>query len=204
MLILAFFHPDQTDSPYLCPMIMIDNTIVTDEFRDAFFCCNLEKCLGACCVEGDAGAPLEEEEISLLEDYFIKIKPYMTPEGVEVVEKNGVFDYDASGNYVTPLVRDRDCAFVYYEDNIIRCAIQKAFDEGEIHFQKPVSCHLYPVRLEEKNGFTHLKYHKWDICEPARAFGQVKGILLYKFLKEALIRKFGENWYKQLVKQLGD
>lgn len=179
-------------------MIVIDNTIVSDEFRDARFCCNLEKCLGACCVEGDAGAPLEEEEISKLEDHLDDIKPFMTQAGIEEVEKTGVFDYDATGNFVTPLVRDRDCAFVYYEGDIIRCAIQKAFDEGNIHFQKPVSCHLYPIRLEEKNGFVHLKYHKWDICNPARVFGLAKGILLYKFLKDALIRKFGENWYRKL------
>jgi hypothetical protein len=183
-------------------MIVIDNTIVSDEFRDARFCCNLGKCLGACCVEGDAGAPLEEEEISMLEDHLDDIKPFMTQAGIEEVERTGVFDYDATGNFVTPLVRDRDCAFVYYEGDIIRCAIQKAFDEDKIRFRKPVSCHLYPVRLSNKNGFITIKYHQWGICDPARKNGKTQGIFLYQFLEEALIRRFGISWYNQLVKQI--
>ncbi|MEZ5146410.1 MAG: DUF3109 family protein [Bacteroidales bacterium] len=180
-------------------MISIDNTLISDEFRDARFCCDVQKCLGSCCVEGDAGAPLEEEEVSILEDYIEKIKPYMEAEGVEVVKINGVFDYDTDGSFVTPLVRDRDCAFVYYENNIARCAIEKAHNEGKIDFKKPLSCHLYPVRVSKHKGFDAVNYHQWYICQPARTYGKNHGIYLYKFLKEPLIRKFGEDWYNKLV-----
>jgi hypothetical protein len=183
-------------------MIVIDNTIISDEFRTALFCCELQKCSGSCCVEGDAGAPLEEEEISQLEDHFNEIKPFMSDKGIEAVKQSGVFDYDASGDYVTPLIQDRDCAFVYYEGDIVRCAIQKAYDEGRITFQKPVSCHLYPVRLYKNAGFVNVKYHQWSICDPARENGKRQGLYLYQFLRDAFIRKFGADWYFKLVQQI--
>ncbi len=183
-------------------MIIIDDILISDEFRDARFCCNVGKCSGACCVEGDAGAPLEEEEISLIEDHLEEIKPYMRNEGIEVIMWRGVFDYDMHGEYVTPLIKDKDCAFVYYENNIARCAIEKAHDEGKIPFQKPVSCHLYPVRVSINKNFTAVNYHKWHICEPGRSHGKTNGIFLYQFLKEPLIRKFGQDWYDKLVKEI--
>lgn len=183
-------------------MIIIDDIIISDEFRDARFCCDVQKCLGVCCVEGDAGAPLLEEEISIIEDAMEEIEPYMLKEGIEVVEKRGAFDYDQSGEYVTPLINDKDCAFVYYEDTIAKCAIEKAYDEGRIDFQKPLSCHLYPVRITKSENFEAVNYHKWFICEPARTFGKKKDILLYKFLKDPLIRAYGEEWYGKLVKEI--
>lgn len=183
-------------------MISIDNTLISDEFRDARFCCDVTKCLGACCVEGDAGAPLEEEEISIIEDHIDDIKPFMTQGGIDVIEVNGVFDYDTDGSYVTPLVRDRDCAFVYYENKIARCAIEKAHEEGKLDFKKPVSCHLYPVRVSKHKGFDAVNYHQWYICQPAKTYGKNQGIYLYQFLKEPLIRKFGEDWYNKLVAEI--
>ncbi|MCF8368097.1 MAG: DUF3109 family protein [Bacteroidales bacterium] len=183
-------------------MIIIDDIIVSDEFRDARFCCHLQKCLGACCVEGDAGAPLEEEEVSTLEDELDMIKPYMRQEGIDVVDKLGVFDYDAHGDFVTPLIKDKDCAFVYYENNKAKCAIEKAWEEGKIDFQKPVSCHLYPVRITKSKNFEAVNYHKWYICEPARTYGKKEGVLLYRFLKDSLIRKYGIEWYEKLVKEI--
>lgn len=183
-------------------MVIIDDIIVSDEIRDARFCCDLKKCYGACCVEGDAGAPLEEEEISILEDFIDDIKPFMCKEGIEVVEYLGVFDYDASGDYVTPLVKDKDCAFVIYENEITKCAIEKAFEAGKIDLQKPVSCHLYPIRITKSKNFEAINYHQWYICEPARTFGKRIGLPVYKFLKDPLIRKYGESWYKKLVEQL--
>ncbi|MBN2175933.1 MAG: DUF3109 family protein [Bacteroidales bacterium] len=183
-------------------MIVIDNIIVSDEIRDIRFCCHLEKCLGACCIEGDAGAPIEEEEISNLEDDIEQIKPYMQMDGIEVVDKMGVFDYDITGEYVTPLIQNRDCAFVYYENNIARCAIEKAYEEGKIDFQKPISCHLYPIRISMHKDFEAVNYHKWHICEPARTFGREIGLPLYKFLKNPLIRKYGREWYEKLVKEI--
>mgnify|MGYP001548942253 CR=1 FL=1 len=192
----------QSANTYFCGMIIIDDIIISDEFRDAHFCCDVQKCLGACCVEGDAGAPLEEEEISLIEDSLEEIKPYMRKEGIEVIEWRGVFDYDMQGEFVTPLIKDKDCAFVYYDNNVARCAIEKANDEGKIDFQKPVSCHLYPVRVSKSKNFEAVNYHKWNICEAARTFGKANGIFLYKFLKEPLIRKYGQDWYDKLVKEI--
>lgn len=183
-------------------MIIIDNTIISEEIRDIHFCCNIEKCKGACCVEGDAGAPLEEEEISELEDYIDRIKPFMQKEGVSVVEKSGVFDYDMHGEYVTPLIADKDCAFVYYEKDIARCAIEKAYEEKKIGLRKPLSCHLYPIRIKKHNGFDAVNYHKWSICRPACIKGKEINLPLFRFLKEPLIRKFGEEWYKKLLQSI--
>lgn len=183
-------------------MIVIDNTIISDEIRDIRFCCDLTKCLGACCVEGDAGAPLEEEEISLLEDGIDEIKPYMRKEGIEVVDNIGVFDFDMSGEYVTPLIDDQDCAYVYYEDGQTRCAIETAHQQKAIDFQKPISCHLYPIRITKHKEFDGVNYHNWHICQPARTFGKKIGLPMYKFLKDPLIRKYGKDWYKKLVKEI--
>lgn len=183
-------------------MIKIGKTLVSDDLKDTYFVCNLHACLGECCVAGDAGAPLEEEEISILEDYFDEIKPYMSKEGREIVEMRGVFDYDTDASYVTPLINDQECAFVYFRDGINYCAIEKAWLEGKITFQKPVSCHLYPVRLSKVGDFTAVNYEKWDICKTALIFGKEKRIPLYRFLKEPLIRKFGEEWYGKLVEVL--
>jgi hypothetical protein len=183
-------------------MIVIDNTLISEDIRDVRFCCDLEKCKGACCIEGDAGAPLEEDEISQLEDYVDRIKPYMQPDGIKVVEKYGVFDYDMNGEFVTPLIADKDCAFVYYENDIAKCAIEKAYEDKKISFRKPLSCHLYPIRIKKYAGNEAVNYHKWDICQPACAMGKKINLPLYKFLKDSLIRKFGEEWYMKLVENI--
>lgn len=180
--------------------MVIDNTIISEEIADTFFCCNLESCRGACCIDGDAGAPLEESEISELEDFLERIKPYMTSEGIAVVEKNGVFDYDADGCYVTPLIDDKDCVFVFDEDGIARCAIERAFEDGKIEFQKPISCHLYPVRVKTHKEIDAVNYHKWHICKSAGILGKEKSITLVRFLKDPLIRKYGKEWYANLQK----
>lgn len=180
-------------------MIVIDHCLVTDELSDVCFVCDLEKCKGACCVEGDAGAPLTEEEISILEDAFIYVKPYMTEQGIREVEQNGVFDYDMVGNYATALVNGCECAFTNFTDGVAWCAIEKAWSEGKISFQKPISCHLYPIRLSSLRSGDAINYHKWNICKPALKKGKVLNVPLYKFLKEPLVRKYGEVWYQQLV-----
>jgi hypothetical protein len=181
-------------------MKMVGKTLVSDDLRDVKFVCKLSACHGNCCVKGDAGAPLEEEEISILEDYIEEIKPYMSQEGLTEVEKVGVFEYDADGSYVTPLIKHKECAFVYVENGINFCAIEKAFGEGKIKFQKPISCHLYPVRLKQVGEYTAVNYEKWSICKPAIVNGEEIGVPLYQFLKEPLIRKFGKEWYEELVK----
>jgi hypothetical protein len=181
-------------------MIHLDNIIISDEVMTVHFACDLPKCKGACCIEGDAGAPLEEEEISLLEDHIEMIKPFMVPGGVKEIESTGVFDYDAAGKYVTPLVDGKECAFVYFEEKIARCAIEKACIEGRIPFHKPVSCHLYPIRIKPMKGNDAVNYHRWQICDPALENGRNQKIPLYRFLEEALVRKYGRAWYERLLK----
>jgi len=183
-------------------MIVIDKTIISEDIRDVRFCCDLDKCKGACCIEGDAGAPLDELEISEIEDNLDRIKPFMRPEGIKVVEKSGVFDYDMNGEYVTPLIDDKDCAFVYYEKDIAKCAIEKAYEDKKISFRKPLSCHLYPIRIKNYAGNEAINYHKWSICQSACSKGKAINLPLFKFLKEPLIRKFGKDWYNKLVNEI--
>jgi len=170
-------------------MIAIEHTLISDDIRDVCFICDLEKCKGACCVEGDAGAPLEEEEISVMEDALDDIKPYMTEEGREVVEKGGIFDYDMFGHFVTPLVHDHECVFVYFENGIAFCAIEKAYNEGKIQFQKPVSCHLYPIRLSGYNDFSALNYHEWHICNEALKKGRINKVPLSQLPRMAYLQR---------------
>jgi len=179
-------------------MISIHNTLVSDDLKEVFFYCDVQKCKGDCCVEGDAGAPLEEEEISMIENHRDEITPFMRDAGKTEIEKNGVFDYDADGRFVTPLIKGRECVYVYFENDIARCAIEKAFSEGKISFPKPLSCHLYPVRLTKLYNGEAVNYHKWQICDPALENGQRRKVLLYRFLEEALIRKYGHDWYNNL------
>jgi len=183
-------------------MIALDNTIISDDLRDIFFSCDLKKCKGACCVEGDAGAPLEEEEISLLDDYLDAIKPFMVEEGIKEISQLGVFDYDAEGRFVTPLVNGRECAYVYFDEGIARCAIEKAFQEKKIPFPKPVSCHLYPIRITSVFEGDALNYHKWEICRKALEKGHKEKMRLFEFAAGALIRKYGRSWYNKLLKRL--
>jgi hypothetical protein len=183
-------------------MISLDHTLISDDIKEVFFCCDMAKCKGACCIEGDAGAPLDEEEISLLDDYIDDIKPYMVPEGIEEVEALGVFDYDAEGKFVTPLIKGGACVFVYMEEGIARCAIEKAFEEKTIPFPKPISCHLYPIRIKTTPVNELLNYHKWPICQKALIKGYNEKMPLYRFLEGALIRKYGRTWYNRLVKLL--
>jgi hypothetical protein len=184
-------------------MLLIDNVSISDDLYLVRFCCNLPKCLGACCVGGDAGAPLEEAEISIIEDELDIYKPYMTEGGIRTVEKQGVFDYDMFGKFVTPLVNDGECAFANFSGGIAHCAIEKAFFDHKTRFRKPVSCHLYPVRITEYEQFDAVNYHKWNICKPALKKGSREGIPLYKFLKSALVRKYGEDWYHRLELEIG-
>jgi hypothetical protein len=183
-------------------MIILEDILISDDLRDVYFCCDLQQCKGACCVEGDAGAPLEEEEISLLEDYIDIIKLFMIPKGTMEVEATGVFDYDADGKFVTPLVNGKECSYVYFEDGIARCAIEKAFQENAIPFPKPLSCHLYPIRISQVGKKDAINYHKWHICNKALKNGMKLKTPLYYFLKDALIRKYGRSWYNELIRLL--
>ena len=183
-------------------MIIINQTSISDDLYLVRFCCHLQRCKGACCVAGDAGAPLEEEEISILEDELENIKPFMTEQGIKTIEEHGVFDYDIHGKFVTPLVNDGECAFANFEDGISYCSIEKAYYANKTHFLKPLSCHLYPVRITSYETFDAVNYKKWNICKPALKNGSQKGIPLYKFLKDALVRKYGQKWYSELENEI--
>ncbi len=180
-------------------MIVIDNTIVSDDLLDKEFVCALDKCKGACCVEGDSGAPLEWEETAILDSIYEQVKPYMTDEGKAAVEKYGTWLIDSEGDFVTPLINGvRECAYTYFENGIARCAIEQACREGKIDFTKPISCHLYPVRITKHENYDAVNYNRWNICSPACANGRELGISVYEFVKTALIRKYGQEWYRQL------
>ena len=182
-------------------MLIVGNCIVSEDLADRCFECDLAKCKGACCVEGDSGAPVEEEELEVLERILPEVKPYMTEKGLQEVENQGVAVRDKDGDLGTPLIDGRECAYICYDGDLALCAIEKAFRDGKIDWKKPVSCHLYPVRVENYREFMAVNYHKWDICKCAVKQGEACGEPLYKYLKEPLQRKFGEEWYSELEEQ---
>ena len=180
-------------------LVEIGDKIVSTQIFERKFVCDLNACKGACCVEGDAGAPLTLEEIDILEEDLEAIKPYMRKEGIDVVDKTGVFYMDQDNEAGTTLVNNKECAFVFFDDNgITKCAIEQAHREGKTEFKKPISCHLYPIRVKEFKDFTALNYDKWDICEPACACGESLNVPVYKFLKEPIIRAFGGDFFEEL------
>ncbi len=182
-------------------MIEIGDTILSDDIADQYFVCDLVKCKGACCVEGDLGAPLEKEELPILDKYLDIIKPYLSDEGRATIEKEGPYLLDEEGDYSTTTIQGKECAFAIYEANgILKCGIEKAWLDKKIDFQKPISCHLYPIRAKKYDKFTALNYDRWDICSPACHHGNVLKVPLFKFLKGPLVRKFGDQWYEKLVK----
>ena len=181
-------------------MLSIDHVLISDEILNQYFTCDISACRGRCCVEGDAGAPLEEEEIAVIEDFLDDIKPYMSQEGIQIVERNGIFDYDMDGILVTPLINDRECAFVYFESNIAQCAIEKAFLERKIDFQKPISCHLYPIRIKKFDYYDRLDYHHWAVCEQAQKSGKILKTTIFDYLSEPLARRYGKEWIEKVKK----
>lgn len=180
-------------------LIEVQDKVVSTQLLERKFVCDLNACKGACCIEGDAGAPLTLEEVDLLEEVYDKVKPYMRPEGVAAVEQSGVFYMDQDNEPVTTLVNGKECAFVYFdEQGITKCSIEKAYLEGEITFKKPISCHLYPIRVKKFNDFTALNYDEWSICAPACDCGDKLDVPVYRFLKEPIIRAFGEPFFNEL------
>lgn len=180
-------------------MIQIDDKIVSTDLLRVRFCCDLAHCRGICCVEGNAGAPLEAEEIDILEQEYEAYKPYLKPKGIEAIEHQGFMVVDSDGDYTTPLIDEAECAYSFQENGITFCAIERAYKEGKTPFIKPISCHLYPVRLSVfNNGSIGLNYHRWSVCSGALALGRKAGIPMYKTLRAALVRRFGEEFYRQL------
>jgi hypothetical protein len=182
-------------------MMKVGEVLVSDDIRDKEFVCNLEKCKGACCVEGDFGAPLEASELKILEDIYPIVKPYLSKEGIEAIEKQGTHTVDDEGELCTPIIDGRECVYAIYDKKgVLKCGIEQAYLDGKINWKKPISCHLYPIRVTSKKNFEALNYHKWHICSPACSLGKELQVPVYKFLKDPLIRKYGENWYGDLVR----
>jgi hypothetical protein len=180
-------------------MIQIGSTIVSFDVIEKKFTCDLNKCKGTCCIEGDSGAPLEEDEISIIEKNYEKFKPYMRSECIDSVNKQGVWVTDNDGDKVTPLLDGKECVYVYFDNNIAFCAIEKAYNLKLINWPKPISCHLYPIRIKNFQDFDAVNYHKWDVCKHAIIKGVKNNTKVYEFLKAPLERKFGSDWYKELT-----
>lgn len=180
-------------------MIEIDDAIVSTDILTECFLCDLSVCHGECCVEGNAGAPLDEDELEVLEQQWDNYAPFMTKEGREVIEREGFFTVDCDGETVTPLVGEAECAYSFNEGGTTFCAIERAWKQGRTKFRKPVSCHLYPIRVSRfGNGTVGLNYHRWDICRVARECGVRRGVKVYEALREPIERAFGADFYHSL------
>ena len=181
-------------------MIQIDEILLSEELFKEYFVCDLNSCKGACCVEGDAGAPLDIEEIDQLESKLDQIKPFLTEKGLKTIEETGAFVVDQDGEYVTPLNNGAECAFTTFDENgIAKCGIEDAYRSGATSFHKPVSCHLYPIRVHKGKFHEALNYHRWPICKPACECGSKLKVKVYRFLKDPIIRKYGEEFFEKMV-----
>jgi Protein of unknown function (DUF3109) len=180
-------------------MLQIDDAIISLDVLDECFVCDLSSCKGICCIEGDAGAPLEEAEVEKLNEILPIIWDDLTDKSKKVIQQQGVSYIDEDGEPVTSIVDGKECVFTYTDSNgVCKCAIEKAHREGKIDFYKPISCHLYPIRLQKYEEFTAVNYHRWKVCDCARTLGGSLKVPVYKFLKEPLIRRFSAEWYEQL------
>lgn len=181
-------------------MLQIGEILVSDDVIEKEFVCNLDKCKGACCVEGDYGAPLDEDELEILKEIYPVVKPYLSRDGIKAIERQGTHVLDEDGDLSTPTIKGRECAYaIYDEKNVLKCGIEQAYLDGKIKWKKPISCHLYPIRITKKKNFEALNYHKWNICSAACTLGKELKVPVYKFLKDPLIRKYGEAWYNELT-----
>lgn len=181
-------------------MFQIGKTIVSEDILEKDFVCNLSACKGACCVDGDSGAPLLDQETLILEEVYPKIKHLLRPEGIAAIEAQGTWVIDKDNEKGTPLIENKDCAYVIFDGQTALCGIEQAYNQGLISWKKPVSCHLYPVRVKDFTEFAAVNYDRWDICSPACSLGKELQVPVYKFVKEALIRRFGADWYAELEK----
>ena len=182
-------------------MFQVGKTLVSEDILEKEFVCNLSACKGSCCIEGEAGAPLLLEETSVLEDIYPMVKPFLRKEGIQAIESQGTWIKNDFGDIETPLVNNAECAYVTFNDKgYASCGIEDAYNQGVIPWKKPISCHLYPIRTRDYSEFSAVNYHKWEICDDACSLGKELQVPVYKFLKDALIRRFGENWYDALEK----
>ncbi len=186
-------------------MIIVQNSYLSDDIAEKMFVCDLERCKGACCTEGDSGAPLDEAELPVLEEVFEAVKPYLTPAGRQAIEEQGKYVIDEDGEFATPTVGNRECAYATYDaKGVLKCAIEQAYLAGKISYRKPISCHLYPIRVTKYDQFEALNYHRWQICDAACVLGGSLQVPLYKFLREPLVRKYGQAWYDELLAAIAE
>ena len=179
-------------------MLQIDKTLISLDMIAARFTCNLEACHGACCVSGDSGAPLEQDEAEILDSIYPSLKPFLREESVRAIEAQGTSVIDIEGDLVTPLVDGKECAFTWFENGIARCAIETAHSKGVIDFRKPISCFLYPVRIKKYSQFDAVNYDRWDICKPAITLGNELDMPVYRFAEKPLVQHYGQEWFNLL------
>ena len=180
-------------------MIQIDDKVISLDVFCKKYVCDLSKCKGECCVEGDSGAPLDDDETAILEDIYPTVEPYLPPASRAEVERQGKWVVDSDGDKVTPIINGRECVYAYRDADVAcKCAIEKAYLDGRITCRKPISCHLYPIRVTRYRDFEALNYHEWFVCKPARELGRHVGTPVYEFLREPIIRKYGEAFYAEM------
>lgn len=181
-------------------MIAIDNVLISDDVIEAKFVCDLHKCKGGCCEDGDAGAPLQKEEKQILDENFESVKPYLTNEGLREIERQGKYVYDREFGWVTPTVGGKICAYGFRDNQgIIKCGIEQAYNDGKLGWKKPVSCHLYPIKVSRSREYINVNYEPREVlCKPGCALGKKLKVPVYQFLKDAIIRKFGTDFYDAL------
>lgn len=180
-------------------MIEIEGKVINTEIFRRRFVCDISKCKGTCCYDGDSGAPLEKEELDKLTEVFPAVEPLLSDKEREEISRQGLWVTDADGDFVTPIIDGRECVYTNREpDGTWSCAIEKAFREGNTNWRKPISCYLYPIRVSKTRKYELLNFHEWEVCRPAMELGQKVGTPAYKFLREPIIEKFGEDFYKEL------
>lgn len=180
-------------------MLQIQDKLVSLDVAERYFCCDLEKCLGECCIEGDAGAPITEDELQKLKELTPVVWPYLLPAAQKRIDEAGVGYIDEEGDLVTQIVDGRNCVFTTYgPGGMCLCALEKAYREGKTNWRKPASCALYPLRVKEYDSFTAINYHRWKICRAAEVLGRAKGLRLFQSMKEPLIEQYGQEWYDEL------
>ena len=179
-------------------MLRIDDTIFSFDILEKQFSCNLSECLGNCCRYGDSGAPLSNEEVHILEKIYSVVKPYLRDEGIAAIELKGTSVKDFDNDNVTTLIGNEECAYTIFDNNVYKCGIEKAYEDGRVDFRKPLSCHLFPARIKYYSDFKAVNYQELSICKAGRESGEEKGVFLYRFLKEPLTRALGEKMYDEL------
>ncbi|MFA6701326.1 MAG: DUF3109 family protein [Dysgonamonadaceae bacterium] len=180
-------------------MIQVQDTIISDDIFEECFICDLCKCKGQCCVDGESGAPLLQEEFEQIQRILPQIWDDLSDKAKELIDKQGIAYTDYDGELVTSIINGEECVFTFFDsDGICKCTIDNAYRAGKIDVEKPISCHLYPIRINQYKDYAAVNYHRWSVCKPAAELGNREGVRIYQYLKEPLIRRFGKEWYHEV------